>query len=136
MKKAAKFASPIAITGFADFESKLDSINHDCVNFTEALDSNKSFTNKKQIHQIVSFSLIFVDTNGKLIFEKSYCGKNAGTYFFETLDKIEENLLLSICKNKSPLNIQSLTDEEKQNFVSATHCEIGHIKFDKNDRLR
>ena len=135
-KKAAKFASPIAITGFADFESKLDSVNRESGNFTDALASNKTFTNKKQIHQIVSFSLVFVDTNGKLLYEKAYCGENAGEYFFQTLDKIEENLLLSICKNKSPLSIQSLTDEEKQHFESATNCEICHIKFDKNDRLR
>ena len=88
------------------------------------------------MHQIVSFSLVFVDTDGKLLYEKAYCGENAGEYFFQTLDKIEENLLLSICKNKSPLSIQSLTDEEKQHFESATNCEICHIKFDKNDRLR
>ena len=50
--------------------------------------------------------------DGKLIFESAYCGENAGAYFFETLDKIEENLLLSICKNKSPLNTQSMPDEE------------------------
>ena len=47
MRKAAKCASLIAITGLADFESKLDSINHDCVNFTERLDGNKYSTNKK-----------------------------------------------------------------------------------------
>ena len=64
------------------------------------------------MHQIVSFSLVFVDTDGKLLYEKAYCGENAGEYFFQTLDKIEENLLLSICKHKSPLSIQSLTDEE------------------------
>ena len=136
MKKSAKFSSPISITGFADFEFKLDSINHDCVNFTKALDSNRSFTNKKQIHQNVSFSLIFVDTNGKLIFERANCSENFGAYFFETLDKIEEHLRLSIFKNKSPLNIQSLTDEAKQNFDSARNCAICHIKFDENDRSR
>ena len=48
MKNAAKFASPMAIIGFADFESKLDSINNDCGNLTDELDSNKSFTNKNR----------------------------------------------------------------------------------------
>ena len=52
------------------------------------------------MHQIVSFSLVFVDTDGKLLYEKAYCGENAGEYFFQTLDKIEENLLLSICKKQ------------------------------------
>ena len=83
MKKAAKFASPMAITGFADFECKLDSVKHESGNFTDALASNKTFTNKKQMHQIVSFSLVFVDTNGKLLYEKAYCGENAGEYFFQ-----------------------------------------------------
>ena len=62
----------MAITGFADFESKLDSVNRESGNFTDALASNKTFANKKQIHQIVSFSLVFVDTNGKLLYEKAY----------------------------------------------------------------
>ena len=64
----------------------------------------KPLQTKKQMHQIVSFSLVFVDTDGKLLYEKAYCGENAGEYFFLTLDKIEENFLLSICKNKSPLS--------------------------------
>ena len=81
-KKAAKFASPIAITGFADFESKLDFVNRESGNFTDALGSNKTFANKKRMHQIVSFSLVFVDTNGKLLYEKAYCGENASEYFF------------------------------------------------------
>ena len=83
-KKAAKFASPMSIMGFADFETKLDSLNNENGDFNDALKSNKSFTNKKQIHQIVSFSLVFVDTDGKLIFEKVYCGENAGAYFLQT----------------------------------------------------
>ena len=44
MRKAAKFASPVAITGFADFECMLDSFNRDCENFTDALSGNKGFT--------------------------------------------------------------------------------------------
>ena len=60
----------MAITGVADFESNPDSINHDCVNFTQALHSNSSSTNKIRIHQILFFGLILVDTDGKLIFEK------------------------------------------------------------------
>ena len=76
---------------------------------------------------------MFGETNGKLLYEKAYCGENFGEYFVQSLDKTEENLLLSICKNKSTLSIQPLTDEEKQHFESETNCEICHIKFDKND---
>ena len=40
---------------------------------------------KKQIRHIGSFSLIFVDTSRKSIFEKAYCGECACAYFIETL---------------------------------------------------
>ena len=80
MEKAAKFASPLAIVGFADFEAKLDSLSID--EDQKTFDSNKSFTIRKDRHTIVSFSLIFVDMNGELIFEKCYCGDNAGKVFF------------------------------------------------------
>ena len=134
-KKAAKYASPLSIIGFADFETKLDG-NYCKDDFKDALKSEESFTERKNIHKIVSFSLIFVDTEGKIIFEKTFCGKNAGEYFFQTLDTIEEDLLLSICKNKASLDIKSLSLEEIQRFNSATHCEICHIKFENDDRLK
>ena len=73
----------MVVTGFADFESKLDSVNCESGNFTDALASNNTFTNKK-MHKIVSFSLVFVDTYGKLLYEKAYCGENASEYFFKT----------------------------------------------------
>ena len=63
--------------------------------------------------------MVFVDTNGKLIFEKAFCGKNAGEFFFHTLDRIEEKLLLAICKNKSPLDIKQLSQEELERFHNA-----------------
>ena len=40
--------------------------------------------------------------------EKTFCGKNAGEYFFQTLGTIEEDLLLSICRNKAFSDIKSL----------------------------
>ena len=134
-KKAAKYASPLSIMGFADFETKLDG-DSSKDDLADALKSKESFTNRKNIHKIVSFSIIFLDTNGKMIFEKHFCGKNSGEYFFQTLDTIEEDLLLSICKNKASLDIKSLSSEELQRFYSATHCEICHIKFDNSDRLK
>ena len=43
-KKAAKFASPLAITGFADFESKFDCINN-ANKFKEVVKNKKKFYN-------------------------------------------------------------------------------------------
>ena len=134
-KKAAKYASPLTIMGFADFETKLVSINQED-KIEDAFDKIESFTIRKSAHKIVSFSLIFIDTDGKLIFEKNFCGRSAGEYFFQTLDKIEEALLLSICRNKTPLDLKTLSSEELLRFNSATSCEICHTKFDNEDRLK
>jgi len=134
-KKAAKYACPLSIIGFADFETKIVSTDNKD-EFKDAFDRIDSFTTRKKVHQIVSFSLIFVDNDGKLIFEKTSCAKNAGECFFQTLDSIEENLLLSICKNKASFDTKSLTSEELQRFNKATNCEICHVKFENNDRLR
>ena len=67
-RKAAKYASPLSIMGFADFETKLDG-DSSKDDLTDALKSKESFTDRKNIHKIVSFSIIFLDTNGKIIFE-------------------------------------------------------------------
>ena len=67
-KKAAKFASPLAITGFADFESKFDCINNANDKFKDVIKTKKSFTIRKDVHSIVSFNIIFIDTNGLLLF--------------------------------------------------------------------
>ena len=134
-KKAAKYACPLSIIGFADFETKIVSTDNKD-EFKDAFNRLDSFTTRKKLPQIVSFSLIFVDNDGKLIFEKTSCAKNAGECFFQTLDSIEENLLLSISKNKASLDIKSLTSEELQRFNKATNCEICHVKFENNDRLR
>ena len=115
-KKAAKFASPISIIGFADFEAKLIRMKKsegECKN-------NVSSTIKKDLHNVISYSLIFIDILGNLIFEKNYCGENIGENFFETLDNVEEKLLLTSCKNKEAIDIKSLSFEDFQKFNSAT----------------
>ncbi len=135
-KKAAKYASPISIIGFADFESKLKKLDDSTSECKNGIINNKSTTVKTDLHTIVSYSLIFVDILGDLIYEKNFCGENAAPHFFNSLDDIEEKLLLRICKNKTPINVRSLSAEELQKFNSATHCDVCYIKFDKNDRLK
>ena len=62
-------------------ETKLKSLNENG-KIEDTVNQMESFTIRKSAHEIVSFSLIFVDTDGKLIFEKNFCGKNAGQLFF------------------------------------------------------
>ena len=100
------------------------------------MDNNKSITVKKNLHEVVSYSLIFIDNLGKLIYEKNYCGPHAGPDFFQTLNDIEEKLLLTICKNKVPIDIKSLSDDDLEKFNKAIECDVCHVKFDKNDRSK
>ena len=41
-----------------------------------------------------------------------------------------------ICKNKSRLDIKSLSSEELERFYNAKRCEICHVQFDNADKLR
>ena len=124
MKKAAKFASPISIIGSADFEAKLIRIEKS----ESECRSNVYTTIKKDLHNVISYSLIFIDILGNLIFKKKYCGENIGEIFFETLDNVEEKLLLTSYKNKEATDIKSLSFEDFQTFNSATRCGICHTK--------
>ena len=82
-RKAAKYASPLSIMGFADFETKLELIN--CKdNLENSFDIKESFTKRKNVHKIVSFSLIFVDNNGKLLFEKYSVEQMLGKFFLKS----------------------------------------------------
>ena len=81
-KKAAKYAYPLSIIGFADFETKLNINENVNVTFEDSLKSNESFTVRKNVHIIVSFSVVFVDIDGKLLYEKTFCGDNAGEVFY------------------------------------------------------
>jgi len=51
-KKAAKYASPTSIMGFADFETKQDFIDRKA-NLKDSLGKMDSFTDKKSAHRIV-----------------------------------------------------------------------------------
>ena len=47
-KKAAKYACPLSIVGFGDFETKLDVINTE---FKDAFNRIQSFTIRKNVHR-------------------------------------------------------------------------------------
>ena len=72
------------------------------------------------------FQFGFCGYQCKIYIWKTFCGENAGELFFYMLDKMEEKLLLPICKNKSPLDIKQLSQEELERFHNATYCETCH----------
>ena len=157
---SAQQSSEINIFGFADFESKLSPIKDQneckicdhkieqcvcmklkCTNcrcyykYCKCFFRQKSFTIKKEIHILISYSIIFIDNNGKIIFEKCYCDKNVGENFIETLLDLQEKLLQYIVKNKEQIEPSSLSSEELKNFNIAKNCEKCNIAFNSADRI-
>ena len=65
-KTAAKFYSLVTITGFADFESKLKPMSHNSTeknpNIFENILNSESYTIKCENYELVSYSVIFVDS--------------------------------------------------------------------------
>ena len=62
---------------FANFEIQLSKIIVE-TNLNQAVKIKESFTERKNINNIVSFSLTFINTHGKIIFEETVGGKNSG----------------------------------------------------------
>jgi hypothetical protein len=105
-------------------------------NDISAIDKHRSYTVKTEEHEIISFSLIFIDSFGNLLYKKVYCGKHPNKIFLDVLDSLEENLLNLIIQNKSQIKLESLTNDQKEHFLNTEHCEICNIKFDSFDRKK
>ena len=78
----------MSIIGFADFETKLNSLpsflnsKNNCRMCLDEQCSHISYTRKVESHELISYSLVFIDIKSTLIYEKHYCGP-----------KVEENSL-------------------------------------------
>ena len=96
----------------------------------------KSYTQKLENHELVSYSLIFVDSKCTLLYEKHYCGASIEQNFFETLALIEEPLLRQTCGFKDIKHMKPLSSKERADFEKATYCYMCKTKFDQNIRLR
>ena len=75
-KSEAKYASILACVGFADFETKLCTISSKdgklsiCKQCNDQNCLHLSYTNKIESHELISYSLAFIDAKSTLIFEK------------------------------------------------------------------
>ena len=114
----------MACVGFADFETKLCSISSKnnkvriCKQCNEQNCSHLSYTNKVETHELISYSLAFIDARSNLIFEKHYCGPNIEENFFNTLLSIEEKILLKTCRFKGVQFMKPLTEQEKNILIT------------------
>ena len=141
-KCEAKYNSPLSIVGFADFETKLSELStivkrgSKCVKCSSKICSHISYTKQLESHELISYSLIFIDAKSTLIYEKHYCGSRVEENFFNTLVSIEEQLLLKTCSFKGISFMKPLTKDEKIENHHAAICCICKQKFDPNNRLR
>ena len=139
----AKFDSTLPIIGFADFETVLTSLNSDenginiCFNCSPNLECRCfSYTKKLDKHNLISYSIIFVDSNAELLYEKHFCGELVEKNFLETLCHIEESILRKVCSKKDIKSMQNLTLEQLEKFNSAIVCYMCKNKFDHSDRMK
>ena len=132
----------MSIIGFADFETKLNSLPsflNSKINCRICLDeqcSHISYTKKVESHELISYSLVFIDIKSTLIYEKHYCGPKVEENFFNTLTSIEEQLLIKTCSFKGVNHMKPLTRNERIAFYYAKICYVCKEKFDPNDRLK
>ena len=127
------------LRGFFDFET-LSSQNESCgkcetklrkLGFSGAFDVHCSHRNEqKTIHltdlPAICFSLLILDEQGEIVFEKYYQGSDAAAYFSKLLFSIEEQMMKIIDTNEKMI----MTQEDIKSFSAATHCEECRRIFD------
>ena len=124
---SAQFKKPVV--GYLDFESSLISLESNPCERCEqrACVCAESSTIKTQIHEPLSWCLIFVSHEREVIYEASYSGKGAVPRLFSQLDKAKE--IMAAWKQEKRLLVPSLTPQQKKEFDSATHCNICREPF-------
>ena len=124
---SAQFKKPVV--GYLDFESSLISLESNPCERCEqrACVCAESSTIKTQIHEPLSWCLIFVSHEREVIYEASYSGKGAVPRLFSQLDKAKG--IMAAWKQEKRLLVPSLTPQQKKEFDSATHCNICREPF-------
>ena len=74
----------------------------------------------------ICFSLLILDEQGEIVFEKYYQGADAAAYFSKLLFSIEDQMMRILDKNAKMI----MTEEDKMSFKAATNCEECLKPFD------
>ena len=115
-----RFKNPII--GFADFESAL-------VKNLETKKKGNSIVLLDE-HKPISFCLIFVDYNQKVLFEKIYSGNDCVKKFFEYLDSMSDTIQNLLQKNRKLL---PLSKYEEKSFLKSKKCIFCRNSFEKKE---
>ena len=99
----------LPIIGFFDFECVQEKIDS-----TEGDDSIR-------FHQAISYCLVIIDKNQKILHDISYTGKDAASHFTRTLLDIEAGLQSQLQQNVA---VPKLSPMEQEQFDSSSSCWI------------
>ena len=109
-------------SAFADFECITQKIS------TALPCSSKSFTCQLEKHEAVSYTLIVIDINDRIIFHEFYVGVDAATKFLITLKKVF-NKVMEKMKKIVPMNTNLRTDYDKNTcHICQNEFKIGEIR--------
>ena len=129
------------LRGFFDFETLHSSQDDSCrrcttklqkMGFTGTFDVHCSHRNEQKTIYLtelpaICFSLLILDEQGEIVFEKYYQGSDAAAYFSKLLFSIEEQMMRIIDTKEKMF----MTQEDIKNFSEATHCEECGKMFDE-----
>lgn len=119
--------------GFADFESistpfeREDNVK--CENCRERGDISlcKHATSVLNTQTPSCYSLVFIDREKNIVFQRTEAGEDVMPLFFQALEDAQDFLLPQL---QAQPKIKLWTDEDDLRFKSATHCHVCKEKFD------
>ena len=135
------------LRGFFDFEtlhSPQENACTQCVTKLKKLGFSGTFevecahTNEQKTIRLtelpaICFSLLILDEQGEIVYEKYYQGSDAAAYFSEHLYSIQDQMMEIIDKNTKMI----MTKEDRAKFNAATQCEeCGKLFDDKTPKCR
>ena len=133
--KPSDKTSPMQITGFLDFESFLRDESNVCESCKkESCVCDRSNTMTIHTHGPMTYSLVFVDFSGAVLYSNVYSGSDVVQNLCNELINIEPILFDKIKQNQ---NNMIMSEEDEEQFVKATDCHICKKPFSSQfDKVR
>lgn len=128
--------SPHLLAGFLDFESLVIKNNEDttscpyCQLSIEA-SCEHSFSLKSHSHSAINYTLLIVDRDMDVVFERCYTGTDAVEDLFHQLYRLMPKIEGLIKKFQE----MDLTDQDKKNFAESKKCHICGKDFSSDHDL-
>ena len=121
---------PAEYVGFFDFEAVCPPKLTPCNTCQGDQRRCRCLTKIVSIQEVVTFALVLVDSDHRVVHHRTYTGEDAIDVFLAHLVRLEKKLALAL--NRHPL-CPSLTPGQMQDFDSADTCHICQLTFRDDD---